>query len=589
MPLPMPMLGRLPLRRSASPLVTRMCVSLCALAMLGQAALPALAQTQTSAPPNLPALGDPLSDDFGIGTERRVGDQIMADIRRDPDYLQDPVLLEYMQSLWLPLLQQARARGNISSDIDQRFAWEIFLVRDRSVNAFALPGGFVGVHLGLVAMTSTPEELASVLAHEMSHVTQRHIARGVTNSKQQSMIGIATMILGVLAASRARNADIANAAIAGGQAVGIQGQLNFSRDMEREADRIGYTLLSGAGFEPGGMASMFEKLDQSSRLNDSGGYPYLRSHPLTTERLGEARSRQGVRSTSPPVSVLEHDIAQARSRVLMDPRVDALRRWQAQDAERSGAGVAEQVSAAYASALASTLLRDWTRADASLATAQARVASQRTAADASAADTPPRGAGSAIARAERALTMLRVQSLLERSAPDQAGVALQPLAADKSRPVMLLRAQAALGAALAGNSGSAGNASNSGTSGNSGNSGNSGSAGTAPEPAEPTLKRSADELQTWVALNPQDDLAWAALGRAWERLGQPLRALRAEAEARIAIGDLPGGIDRLRAGQRRARDATGSTDFIEASVLDARLREVEAQRRQLLAEQAGKR
>ena len=583
MPLPMPMLGRLPLRRSASPLVTRMCVSLCALAMLGQAALPALAQTQTSAPPNLPALGDPLSDDFGIGTERRVGDQIMADIRRDPDYLQDPVLLEYMQSLWLPLLQQARARGNISSDIDQRFAWEIFLVRDRSVNAFALPGGFVGVHLGLVAMTSTPEELASVLAHEMSHVTQRHIARGVTNSKQQSMIGIATMILGVLAASRARNADIANAAIAGGQAVGIQGQLNFSRDMEREADRIGYTLLSGAGFEPGGMASMFEKLDQSSRLNDSGGYPYLRSHPLTTERLGEARSRQGVRSTSPPVSVLEHDIAQARSRVLMDPRVDALRRWQAQDAERSGAGVAEQVSAAYASALASTLLRDWARADASLATAQARVASQRTAADASAADTPPRGAGSAIARAERALTMLRVQSLLERSAPDQAGVALQPLAADKSRPVMLLRAQAALGAALAANSGSAGNASN------SGNSGNSGSAGTAPEPAEPTLKRSADELQTWVALNPQDDLAWAALGRAWERLGQPLRALRAEAEARIAIGDLPGGIDRLRAGQRRARDATGSTDFIEASVLDARLREVEAQRRQLLAEQAGKR
>ena len=93
----MPMLGRLPLHRSASPLVTRMCVSLCALAMLGQAALPALAQAQTSAPPNLPALGDPLSDDFGIGTERRVGDQIMADIRRDPDYLQDPVLLEYMQ------------------------------------------------------------------------------------------------------------------------------------------------------------------------------------------------------------------------------------------------------------------------------------------------------------------------------------------------------------------------------------------------------------------------------------------------------------------------------------------------------------
>ena len=80
--------------------------------------------------------------------------------------------------------------------------------------------------------------------------------------------------------------------ITGGQAAAIQGQLNFSRDMEREADRVGFALLDGAGFAPSGMASMFEKLDQASRLNDSNGYPYLRTHPLTIERIGEARARR---------------------------------------------------------------------------------------------------------------------------------------------------------------------------------------------------------------------------------------------------------------------------------------------------------
>ena len=94
-------------------------------------------------------------------------------------------MLEYLQSLWQPLVAQARVRGNITPDIDQRMAWEPFLVRDRSVNAFALPGGYVGVHLGLMAITATRDELASVLAHELSHVTQRHIARSIGNSKRR--------------------------------------------------------------------------------------------------------------------------------------------------------------------------------------------------------------------------------------------------------------------------------------------------------------------------------------------------------------------------------------------------------------------
>ena len=525
-----------------------------------------------SAQNRLPTLGDPASEDFSIATERQLGDAIMREIRADPDYLDDPVLLEYLQSLFQPLVAQARVRGNISPDVDARLAWQPFLVRDRSVNAFALPGGYIGVHLGLMAMTATRDELASVLAHELSHITQRHIARSIANSKHQSLLSLAALVVGLLAASRAGNssADAVNATVVGSQALAAQGQLNFSRDMEREADRVGFALMSGSGFAPGGMAAMFEKLDQSSRLNDSGGFPYLRSHPLTSERIGEARARLGTSDASrlgtsdasrlgasdasrqgasdasrlatgpstAPASALEHTAAQARSRVMMDARFDALRRWQALDGDRVSTTAADKLASAYESALASTLLRDWSRADASIATALGLV----------------RGAGAPQAalpdaRAERAVVLLQVQSLLARGDVAKAVRALEPYATDGSRPVLLLSAQAALAA-------------------------------TAPSRAEATeaLKQRAADLQTWVAVNPRDAPAWTALSQIDERLGQPLRAIRADAEARVALGDLPGAADRLRAGQRRARSG-GAVDFIEVSVIDARLRDIELQRR----------
>ena len=523
-----------PILRPASRPASRLCASLCALALLCPAAPPAaLAQNE------LPSLGDAATEDFGVGAERRLGEQIMRDIRRDPDYLDDPVLLDYLQSLWQPLLQRSRALGHIGTDIDQRFAWEPFLLRDRTVNAFALPGGYFGMYLGLIAITSTRDELASVLAHEMSHITQRHIARRFSNSKTQSMIGIAALILGVLAASRARSADGANAAIAGSQAAAIQGQLNFSRDLEREADRVGFAVMSSAGFAPGGMAAMFEKLDQSSRLNDNGGFPYLRTHPLTTERIGEARSRLGAAPPAAPVSGLEHSIAQARARVLMDARVDALRRWQALDAELQTGSATDRMGAAYASALASTLLHDWARADLALVAAQTLARA---------------GASAQDARAARDVALLAAQSQLERGAPAQAALAIKPYAADGSRPVTLMAAQIALAAA--------------------------------PEsaPGDPALTRQAEVLQTWVAVHALDASGWALLGQTWARLNQPLRSIRAEAESRVALGDLTGAADRLRAGQRRARGG-GAVDFIEVSVIDARLRDVEVQRKQIAAEE----
>ena len=510
--------------------------SLCALALAMPAGWsPAMAQNA------LPALGDTDSAEFTVGTEKKLGDEIMREIHADPDYVDDPLLLEYVESVWQPLVAAARSLGNITADIDQRFAWEPFLVRDPSVNAFALPGGFVGVHLGLIALTTTRDELASVLAHEMSHISQRHIARSITGDSKRSLVGLAALLLGLVAASRSRNPDAMSAVISGTQAATIQGQLNFSRDVEREADRVGFQVMTAAGFAPGGMAAMFEKMDQSSRLNDFGGFPYLRTHPLTVDRIGEARARASARAASAnaaaPGAVLEHVVAQARARVLMDPRADALHRWQARDADRAGS-TAERLRAACESGLASSMLRDWARADAAFAAARALV----------------RGGAGGSARAERAIALMQTQSLLDRGATAQAAETMQPYAHDGSRPSLLLAAQTALLATPA------------------------------VTPDNAALQANAAALQTWVAVHADDSLAWTALAQTWGRLGQPLRSIRAEAEARYALGDLLGAVDRLRAGQRVAR-AGGPVDFIDASVLDSRLRTIEAQRKQIAADQ----
>ena len=129
---------------------------------------------------NLPALGDSDSAEFNVGAERKLGDEIMREIRVDPDYSTIRCCSSTCRRSGIRWWRPARRLGNITADIDQRFSWQAFLVRDPSVNAFALPGGFVGVHLGLIAITVTRDELASVLGHELSHVSQRHIARSIT-------------------------------------------------------------------------------------------------------------------------------------------------------------------------------------------------------------------------------------------------------------------------------------------------------------------------------------------------------------------------------------------------------------------------
>jgi beta-barrel assembly-enhancing protease len=491
----------------------------------------------------LPALGESASDDLSVSAERRLGEQIMREGRRDPQYLDDPLLLEYLLQLWVPLVDAAKKLGDINPEIERAFAFEAFLVRDRSVNAFAMPGGYVGVHLGLMALTNTPDQLASVLAHELTHVTQRHIARSIAPQQRASLVALASLLLGIFAASRSNSIDAANAAISTGQAAAIQTQLNFSRDVEREADRIGYSVLTTAGFASGGMAAMFEKLDSASRLTDSGSFPYLRSHPLTVDRISEARNRTLLAGQPLPAPSLLHATMQARARVLMDDSAQSLQRL---SGASSSPVLADRVGALVAGALAASLLKDHTRAQTLLAQAQQE-----------AAKAPQREPA-----AERVLALLQAEVALTRSDPQAALAVLDRLPATSAeRPPLLLRAQALLMQKQA-------------------------NVSSAPD-LTPALRQTTEALQTWVSDHSQDATAWELLAATSQALeggsegqGMRLRALRASAEARAVLGDLTGAIDRLRSAQQFSRGATGQ-DFIEGSVIDARLRQLVAQRRQL--------
>ena len=517
------------------------------LALACAAPLPAAAQVR------LPALGEAANQDLSVADEKRIGESIMREGRRDPTFLDDPVLQDYLQSVWAPLVAAARERGDIDADTDRYFPWEIFLLSERSVNAFALPGGYVGVHLGLIGITNTRDQMASVLAHELAHVTQRHIARSVAPGQRASMVGLATVLLSILAATRGASADAVNAGIAGGQAAAIQGQLNFSRDMEREADRMGYGLMGSAGYAQGGMAEMFERLDAANRLNDAGNFPYLSSHPLTIDRIAEARSRTLVPGPGavplPPAPPLTHALMQARARVLMDTSAQGLQRLVG--GASSSPLLQDRLAATYAAAMASTLLKDGPRMARALP----------------ALDDALRQAAAATPRepqAERALALLKGDVLLARGDGEAAALALAAapsvaLPGTSARPQLLLRSQAVLVWQRQ-----------------------------QPQAAAAELRRSTEDLQTWVADQPQDAAAWELLAQTSDAMGLKLRALRAGAEARAAVGDMVGAIDRLRSAQASARTVQGQ-DFIEASVIDARLRRLVAERRQLVLDSRGPR
>jgi beta-barrel assembly-enhancing protease len=493
---------------------------------LGDAGL-SVARAQS---PALPSLGD--GTGMTVTAERALGDSIARDIYRDPDYLDDPLLSDYLQSIWQPLLSAARSRGDVDPELSERLAWELMISRARTVNAFALPGGYLGVHLGLLSVTETPQELASVLAHELSHVSQRHIARMISQQDRQAPWLIGAMILGALAAKS--SVDAANAAIVGSQAVAAQTQLNFSRDMEREADRVGFAVLTAAGFEGAGFVTMFEKLQQASRLNDDGGFPYLRSHPLTTERMADMKARLPLAPSRPvgpvahspaPVTPDQeiHTMMSARARVLAENGPDRLQVWL-----RNGQDARTGLGDRYAAALAASRLGRHELAErlAAQVASQAGPASQRHA---------------EWLQLEVGLTALQQRAV---GAPSPQWLTWRDRAlASGTRAGLLLGAQAALASGAA--------------------------------------RDAAQRLHGWVIERPRDAQAWQTLSRAEMAQGQRLRSVRAEAEARVAHLDWQGALERFRAAQALPA-ADRNADPVELAIVDARAREMEQRVRELM-------
>ena len=231
----------------------------------------------------LPDFGSPADAAISKSREAQIGRAAMLQLRNAGVVVDDPFLTEYLTTLGAQLATHAN---------DGEFNFDFFVVNDDRINAFAMPGGFIGVNAGLILASESESELAGVLAHEISHVTQRHIARAAYDNQRSSILSMATMLAAlVLGAAADMSSDAMQGVVTASQALAAQRQINFTRSHEHEADRVGIELLSNAGFDPHGMSSFFEKLGRRYGASSQQVPELLRTHPVTTARVAEARDR----------------------------------------------------------------------------------------------------------------------------------------------------------------------------------------------------------------------------------------------------------------------------------------------------------
>jgi predicted Zn-dependent protease len=295
----------------------------------------AFAQAAQTAVQSLPDLGS-AEGVLSPRLERRLGEEIMREIRfQDPQYVDDPEISDYLAQIG------SRLTGS-------RQDFEFFAIRDQTINAFALPGGFVGVHTGLITTAETESELASVLAHEVSHVTQRHIARMLAQQQQLQMPMMVALAAAILLGRN--RPDLAVGAAAGAQAAGVQSQLSYSRDFEREADRIGIQRLEDAGFDAHAMATFFERMQRANRISEDSTMPgYFRTHPVTSERIADVQNKAASMPYRQHIDTPEFQFVRAKLRAEQGDARDAVAHFQTALRERRYANeAAARLGLAYA-------------------------------------------------------------------------------------------------------------------------------------------------------------------------------------------------------------------------------------------------
>jgi beta-barrel assembly-enhancing protease len=231
----------------------------------------------------LPDMGSSADSVLTRSDEYQVGRMIVRGMRDANEVLDDPELSDYLQHVGSRLAAQTNT---------QVTSYQYFIVPDQQVNAFALPGGFIGVNTGLILLTRNESELASVMAHETAHVQQRHVVRAVQAQSRASLASVAAMLAAVLVGAAAHGSgDAMMGGIALGQGIALQQTLNFTRMEEAEADRVGIGFLANAGFDTAAMPAFFEAMQRSEGISESGPLDLLRSHPVTSERIAETRAR----------------------------------------------------------------------------------------------------------------------------------------------------------------------------------------------------------------------------------------------------------------------------------------------------------
>lgn len=275
----------------------------------------------------LPELGDAAHEVLPPQLQRKLGAEFYNEIRlREPSYIDDPEIAGYVNRV---------GRRLVSASADPNGRFTFFVLRDRQINAFATFGGYVGINTGLLLAARTESEFAGVLAHEISHVTQQHLARGIMAAQNQSMSSLASLALLILAARAGGNTgQVAQGAGQAIQAANIQTQLGYSRDFEREADRVGYTTLTKAGYDPKGMADFFERLQKSTAIYENNAPVYLRTHPLTTDRISDMQGRAHNAPYRQVRDSQEFYLVRAKLRVMETVPQDALAEFETQLRER---------------------------------------------------------------------------------------------------------------------------------------------------------------------------------------------------------------------------------------------------------------
>jgi predicted Zn-dependent protease len=464
------------------------------------------ARASPGASAGLPNLGESADEGLSSAGERRLGEVLMRRIRATPGAsLDDPELEDYLRQLAVRLsAHNESARGQ---------SFELFAVQAPSLNAFALPGGFIGVHTGLVLQAQSESELASVIAHEIAHVTQRHIARMLEQQKQSSSIAIASLLAAVLAARS--SPDAAGGLIALGGSMQMQQVLGYSRDAEREADRVGLAMLQSAGFDPQAMVSFFGRLQAANRLYEHAQQSYFRTHPFTGERMADIQNRVLSMRYRQHANSLEFGLLRARLAASADRDPDRLKELRGTTERQLTSGALDGVIGYFGLAAIALQLKEHAVAKSALQASRSRLQS---------------------ATLHPVVEALAADLELEQGRPEAALKIADGALAQNPGARALMRSKAR---ALRDGAGNA--------------------------------RETAAYLRSATRLAPGDLVLWEMLAQAESALGRTGQAHRAMAQRFALSGSLPAAVEQLELASR-----SPSLDFIEASEVDVERRALRA-------------